>query len=100
MALVNDSAQQWHHLDGFRFWGFDNSYISVTEWRRRREPEQRMGGRWIGNFGDMLTVVLLGSPGKQLLDVLPILVGADLTCEVLSAGSGGRRVGHLETESL
>jgi len=54
MALVNDSAQQWHHLDGIRFWGFDISYISVTEWGRRREPEERMVAVGLEMFGACL----------------------------------------------
>jgi hypothetical protein len=70
----------------------------VTEWRRRRELEARVGV--VGNVWNALTVVLLGGLCKQLLDVLPILVGAELTCGIVSVGGGGRRVGHLETEPL
>ena len=54
----------------------------------------------VENDRDVLTVVLFGGLCKQLLDVLPILVGAHLSSGVPPMGSGGRRVGHLETESL
>ena len=54
----------------------------------------------VENDRDVLTVVLFGGLCKQLLDVLPILVGAHLSGGVPPVGSGGRRVGHLETESL
>lgn len=48
----------------------------------------------------VLTIVLLGSLCEQLLDVLPILIGANLTGGISSSGGSGQRVCHLEAESL
>jgi hypothetical protein len=49
------------------------------------------------NAWDELTVVLFCGLCKQLLDILPILIGAYLPGGVFSVGGGRRRVGHLET---
>ena len=60
-----------------------------------------MGGGVWKNVRDVLTVVLLGSLRKQLFDVLPILVGANLTGGMaVPIGGGGRTLGHLEAESF
>ena len=98
MTFVNYSAQQRHCLDGVHFWGFSHN-ASVSEWSTLRGEGGTDRG-WRKNVRDVLTVVLFGSLCEQLLDVLPILICAHLPGGALSIGGGGRRIGHLETESL
>lgn len=67
---------------------------------QKKVARRTNGSGWIGNVRDKLTVVLLGGLCEQLLDVLPILVGAQLTGRMPPVSSGGRRIRHLETEPL
>ena len=66
----------------------------------QRVAQRTNGSGWIGNVWDKLTVVLLSGLCAQLLNVLPILVGAQLTGRMPPMSSSGRIIRRLETEPL
>ena len=84
MTFVDDDAQRGYCLDGIGVGGF----IFRVGHQSRREGCK--------NVRDVLAIVLLSSLCKQLFDVQPILVGANLAGGRAPVSGGGGRGGYLE----